>query len=381
MSEYLFKSLIVFILLLYASCGRTEKQNTPTVGEGSAEKELIRITSSQFKENQMQLGRFSELVFREKIQVTGTIDVPPQNKAVVTMPVGGYVKHTNLLVGDKVRKGQALVTLENPEFVQLQQNYLEVKAQIRYLEAEFSRHQKLYEENITSQKNLLKAESDFKTAQATLLGLGQQLRMLHIATEELEAGHLTSLSRIYAPIDGSISKMNITKGAFISPATEIMEIINTEHIHLELLVFEKDIANLKEGQPIIFSIPEVSNEQFKGEVHRLGSSIDENRRILVHGHIENTSSFNFLKGMFVNAEIITDSIKRQALPESSVVEAGNQYFVLKLLNEAGGNYVFEPMSVNVYEKESGFIAIGTETKLKPEDQYLTSGGFSLISDY
>ncbi len=62
------------------------------------------------------------------------IDVPPENRAVINATMGGYIKTTPLLIGDNVRKGQALVTIENPEFVRLQQEYMEVNEQLTYLQ-------------------------------------------------------------------------------------------------------------------------------------------------------------------------------------------------------------------------------------------------------
>ena len=175
--------------------------------------------------------------------------------------------------------------------------------------------------------------------------------------------------------------MNITKGAYISPATEILEIINTDHIHLELSVFEKDILPLKEGQAIEFSTPEASDKRHRGKVHRIGSSIDENRRVIVHGHIEEPSDFNFISGMFVNAEIIIEDQSYYALPETGVVEMGNRYFVLKLRNKNENEYVFKPLEVDIYDTESGFIAIGPETRINKEDQFLTRGAFGIMGSY
>ena len=66
------------------------------------------------------------------------------------------------MVGDKVTKGQALLTLQNTEFLDIQKEYLEVAEQINYLKSEYERQKTLYDEKISSQKNYLKAESDYR---------------------------------------------------------------------------------------------------------------------------------------------------------------------------------------------------------------------------
>ena len=373
-----FKSVLILIIFILSSCGPTDKSKEADSRDETGFQDLIRVSSTQFDENNMVLGSLETRDFREKIQVSGMIDVPPQNKAVVSVPLGGYVTHTSLLVGDQVKQGQSLVTLENPEYISLQQKYLETKEKLGYLKAEFERHQKLYEENISSQKNFLKSESDYKTARATYRGLQQQLRLLHISPEAVEAGNLTSNIQIYSPIKGSVSKMNITKGAYISPATEIMEIIDIDHIHLELVVFEKDINKVKEGQAIEFNIPEASEKTFNGEVYRVGSSIDEHRRIIVHGHIDEGTEFSFIKGMFVTGQIIADTERFSSLAETAVVESENRYYVLLLRAEKDGDYLFEAREVEVYATEADFVAVGPEGELQKDAQYLVKGAFSLI---
>ena len=199
MSDKTIKTLLLLGFLILTACGRSEKSTSSTSIDEAAENDLVRITVGQFNQGNMKLGKLQEIVFKDEVKVTGMIDVPPQNKAVVSIPMGGYVTNTSLLIGDRVSKGQVLLTLENLEFVKLQQKYLEIQEQLRFLKAEYERHQKLYEENITSEKNFLKAESDYKTALAKHTGIKRQLGLLHISTEQVEAGNMTAETYIYAP--------------------------------------------------------------------------------------------------------------------------------------------------------------------------------------
>ena len=381
MKQSIFKISTFFAILMVLSCGRSEKKEGSSNEIDGGADNLISVSVAQFEKNNMQLGRPVPHSFKSKVQVNGHIDVAPQNKAVISVPLGGYITRTTLVVGDRVKRGQLLATLENPEFITLQQNYLEITEQLPYLKAEFERQKTLFDENITSQKNYLKSQAEYKKALATTSGLKQQLNLLNIPIEQLEAGNLSSSTSIYSPISGSISRLNITLGAYISPATEVMEIINTDHIHLELAVFEKDVIQVKEGQEIVFRIPEASGTTHQGFIHRVGRAIDENRRVLVHGHIENDKDFNFILGMFVDATIITDSIKRMALPESAVVESAGRHYILKLESKNVDAYLFVPMVVEVYEREADMIAIGPEELINPEDQFLTSDAFSLLGSY
>ncbi len=373
--------LATFLISGLSNCGNSEKKSAEAIEyEMDASNGLIQLTREQFENSGMALGSLEEKPFPITVKANGMIDVPPENRAVVNATMGGYIKRTPLLIGDIVKKGQLLVTLENPEFVTLQQEYMEVKQQLTYLKSEFDRQKTLMDENITSQKSFLKAESEYKTTNARYNGLKKQLQMINISTTEVEKGNISSIATIYAPISGSITKMNVSKGSYVSPATPILEIIDNHHIHLELSVFEKDIMKIKKGQLIRFKIPEASTEVFAADVYLIGTSIGENRTIKVHGHLHDDAQHNFLTGMFVDAEIETESNAGRALQETAVVEIEGTNFVLRLQNEVNDTYEFEQIEVEIGPTTNGFTELKSAEKWKPSDQFLIKGAFNLLGE-
>jgi len=171
--------------------------------------------------------------------------------------------------------------------------------------------------------------------------------------------------------------MNVAKGSYVSPATEILEIVDNEHVHLELTVFEKDILKVKKGQKIQFRIPEASEEAFNAEVHLVGTSIDNAKRtIKVHGHLEQEDG-NFLPGMFVDAMIITDTIKTWSLPEEAIIESEGNHYVLKLIAKKDGSYTFDRLAVKQGGTFDGYTEI-ISNELNETDQFLTKGVFDMI---
>ncbi len=371
--------LISAFMILACGESKSNGENTATT-EDTIQNNEIELTKAQFDSNNMQLGQLSEQPFPTVINTTGMIDVPPQNRAIISSFIGGYVKTTPLLIGDKISKGQVLVTLENPEFVEMQQTYLETAQQLTFLKSEYERQKTLVEEKISSQKNFLKAESEYKSALAHYNGLKKKLQMLNINIASVEAGNITSTITLYAPIHGSVTKLNVSKGTYVSPSDEIMEIINTDHVHLELSVFEKDVLKIKEGQKILFKIPEADNEFYEAEVHLVGTSIDlKNRTVKVHGHLLDDENHNFAVGMFVDAQIITNSTKESALPESAIISMDDSHYVL--LNETeGDSYSFTRKEVTVGESFSGFTMIKNSNDFDATDKFLVQGAFNLIDE-
>ena len=340
---------------------------------------LTTVTSAQFKSSGMEIASPTEQDFDVTVKASGKIDVPPQNRAKVNTFMGGYVKSTTLLVGNRVTKGQALLTLQNTEFLDIQKEYMEVAEQLNFLKSEYDRQKTLYDEKITSQKNYLKAESDYKRAKAMHQSLSAKLMLLNINPRNVERGILTSTITIFSPITGDIVIMNANVGMYVAPSDVILEIVDTDHLHLELAVFEKDILNVKIGQKIHFKVPEASKDVFNAEVHLVGKSIEGNdRTINIHGHLDDAIKQKLLTGMFVEAGIIIDSKKGLAIPSEALVTENNKNFVLLLDNEKNG-YSFKKVSVTIGEKSENFVEILPNTLINSSSRILTKGVFDLVN--
>ena len=368
--------ILLFSLVLVA-CGNSEKSLETTVETETVSNELD-ITKQQFEGEKMAFGTFTEHAFPETVKANGMIDVPPHNKSSVTSFIGGYVTKTPLLIGDRVKKGQLLITLENPEFVEIQQNYLEVSEQLNYLKSEFTRQKTLYDENITSQKNFLKAESTYKSSLAKYNGLRKKLQMLNINPTSVEQGNISSTINLYAPIAGYVTKVNISNGTFVSPSDIVMEIVDTDHIHLELSVFEKDILKIKKDQDILFTIPEASDSIYKAEVHLVGTTINENtRRVKIHGHIEEGQT-QFIVGMFTEADIIINNTNRMALPKEAIIHVEDDFYVLILKNKTAFEFHLEKIKIEKGIETEDFVEI-LNTDVLIDKQILIRGTYMLLN--
>ncbi|WP_299105766.1 efflux RND transporter periplasmic adaptor subunit [uncultured Winogradskyella sp.] len=350
------KLYIILFSMVFLACGN-EKNNDTEVVSTKEDHDHITITKAQFDSEKMVFGNLSEFDFNESINVNGMIDVPPQNKSSISTFIGGYITKTPLLIGNEVKKGQLLVTLQNPEYVEIQQNYLEVAEQLNYLKSEFNRQKTLFDEQITSEKNYLKAESTYKSNLAHYNGLRKKLQMMNISPKRVEQGQISSSINLYAPIEGYVTKVNVSNGTYVSPSDVILEIVDTDHIHLELSVFEKDIMNVKKGQKIKFKIPEASEDTFTAEVHLVGTTIDdENRQVKVHGHVDNEDA-NFIVGMFVEAEIITESARKMGLPKEALVILEDGTYALVLEEENNDKYNLKKVKLSIGKETENAVEV------------------------
>ena len=369
------KLLYIFLSgLLLTACKQEATEETVAKNEDE-----ISISKEQFQTMKMEIGSPMEQDFNVGVKATGKIDVPPENRVKITSFLGGYIKSTHLLIGDKIKKGQALVTLENTEFIDIQKDYLEVAEQISYLKSEYERQKTLYNEKITSQKNYLKAESDYKRANGMYQSLKKKLQVLNISPAQVQKGNLTSVITIYAPIAGDVTVMNANVGMFMAPSDIILEIVDTDHLHVELAVFEKDILQVKENQNIVFTVPQASKEEFKAKVVLVGKSIEGNdRTIMIHGHLDDAIKQRLLTGMFVEATILTDSKIGLAIPIDALITENDKNYVLLIKNNSKADYIFEKTEVKVGEKSADSIEIIESNKVNKNSKILTKGVFDSI---
>jgi len=366
---------ILSLSIVLFSCKETKTEENPVVNS-----DLISVTAAQFKSAGMEIASLKEQSFDVTVKATGKVDVPPQNRAQITSFVGGYIKSTQLLVGDKVVKGQALLTLENTEFLDIQKEYLEVAEQINYLKSEYIRQKTLFDEKITSQKNYLKAESDYKRAKGMYQSLKEKLKLLNINPANVEKGKLSSVVTIYAPISGDIVVMNAHLGMHVNPSDVILEIIQTDHLHLELAIFEKDILKIKKEQDILFTVPEASKEVFTAKVHLVGKSIEGNdRTINIHAHLDDNIKQRLLTGMFVEANIIVDSKKGLAIPKEALLNEENKKFVLLLSENKKDSYAFKKVAVTVGAMSEDYVEIIPDNQINKNSKILIKGTYDVAN--
>jgi membrane fusion protein, heavy metal efflux system len=392
-------SYISFVtMLLASSCGskKVSKKLEPTTATAAkAEEEhhdetnIVELNTTQYQTAGIETASLEQRALSGTIVASGMLDVPPQSLISISTPMSGILKNTDLLQGSRVRKGQVVVVMQHPDYIQMQQDYLEGKSQLEYLKAEYERQDELAKENINARKTFEQAQSNYHTMQAKMKGLEAKLKLINISLNELGKGNLQSTINLYSPIDGYVTEINTNIGAFIEPANVIMKIVNTEHLHAELTIFEKDVPRLKVGQKVRFQLANENRER-TATVHLIGREISKDRAVQVHCHLDREDR-ELIPGLFLKAFIETSIASTDALPEEAIVnhEGKNYVFIenpveeknAKKGDEAGDkHYRFKMVQVNTGVREKGFIEIlsAEESDLKKE-KIVVKGVYSLLS--
>lgn len=374
-----FKSLLLVAILALASCNSKEKSevtNTDT-NESTEDTGVITITENQFTSGNMLVGKITSQSFNTIVKANGMFAVPPENQADVSAYFAGYVKNISLLPGDPVKKGQTLFTIENPEYVQVQQDFLEAKGRLNYLKSDYERQKELIADNVTSKKNFLKAESEYTVTLAQFQSLQKRLSLMNINPNTLSGENIRSVISVPSPLTGYATTINATKGMYLNPSDVAVTVTNTDDLHIELKIFEKDLPMVKKGQFINVRLQNDA-KVYQGKVHLVNKAINiQDRTVAIHGDLVNESDVKlFAPGMYIEGEILTTSEEHLALPVEAVANIDNDYFVLVKENDTS----FKRVLVKIGATNNGFIEIVNADDFKPDTEFLTKGTFNLITE-
>jgi len=351
--------------------------------EGTHEEHLegIHLSKQQFDAMDIRLGDISKMKINDYIKASGTLGLPPNAFSTVSAKAEGTIKNTKTyLEGSFIKKGSIVAYIENTSFIKLQQEYLETLAEINYLSQEVNRQQTLVNNNAGVGKTLQKIQSEYNIKNATLKGLEKQLQYLGIDAFMLSTENITSRIPIVSPISGYVTFINMHNGKYIYPETELMQIVQDNHLHLELDVFEKDIAVIKRDQKISYTIPALGNKIFEGEIHEIGKEFNtKNKTIRIHGHLLNDKP-KFIKDLFVDAKIWLNNETVSALPENSIITEGELSYIFITKEKQDKKEVeFEKILVNVGASNKGYISIKLTEDIPKDYKIVIEGSYFIYA--
>jgi len=338
---------IILAVLIFTACGTKKRE---IIEEGTTQTALettVTLSPEQLKNAGVRIGKPETKPISAVLKLNGSIDVPPQNLVSVSFPMGGYLKSSKLLPGMHVRRGEVLASMEDAQFIQIQQDYLLAKSKLGLAEAEFQRQQALNTDKASSDKVFQQAKHEFETQKIMLRALDEKLRLIGLDPTALSETNLSRSISVRSPINGFVSKVNVNIGKYTAPTDVLFELVNPEDIHLALTVFEKDVAKLAIGQKVMAYTSDNPAKKYPAEILLISKILDENRTAEVHCHFEKYDHSSLVPGMFMNAEVAVKTEKALVVPEAAVVRWQNQHFIFV---EAGnGAFTMVPVSLGILQ--------------------------------
>lgn len=307
----------------------TETGKAESGGEHEHEGEHVNsstaeLTAEQIKTIGIETGMIEHKQLTASLKANGILKVPNQNQAAVTSLYGGVVKSLVPQVGGTVKKGQVLATIANPQFIQLQEEFLTVQTKIGLAELEFARQKELNTGNAGSLKNLQNTEAELKTLLTRKASLQKQIQMMGINPNELSNENLQSTLVVTSPIGGVVSNVMVKMGSFVDANTPIAEIIDNSQLHLDLYVYERDLPKLRVGLVIHFTLTNNPGKEYDAEIYGISTSFeDASKAIAVHCRVKGNKT-GLIDGMSISALVSLGKATVTAVPTDAIVNVEGQ---------------------------------------------------------
>ncbi|SFH88823.1 efflux RND transporter periplasmic adaptor subunit [Halpernia frigidisoli] len=365
------KSIVfLFTILFISSCSKKEESKAePSTINGNQ----ITLTDLQIKNAGIEAKNLDEKDVANKITLNGQIDVPPQGMASVSAPSGGYVRVSRFMPGNYVQKGQTLATLENPELVQLQQDYLLAKSNLTYANQDYARQKDLNQSKASSDKVTQKAYNEAQNQNIMMKGTAQKLAALGINPNSLNANNIRREFALVSPISGYISAVNINIGQYVSPVDKLFEIVNTSDLHLALKVFEKDLTKIKVGQKVFAYTNQNPEKKYEARVFIIGKDFTPDRSVLIHCHFVD-NSLSLLPGTFMNAEMETESQEGTVISDDAIVTWEAKQYIFEEIKPK----TYKMFPVKIGNSENGFTELLNYNDEFKNKRFVTKGAYQIL---
>lgn len=322
-----------FAIVFLVSCGKKEV-NTDSESEIKTEEHneappqtIASLTEEQMKAVGITLGKIEMKELTSTIKANGALRVPNNNKATVTSLYGGVVKSLNVQIGDFIRKGQIIATISNPEYIQLQEQFLTVKSRITFAEQEYRRQKELFDNDAGAKKNLQSSDAELKTLRTQRASLQRQLQIMGINPANVTNGNLRSGLAITSPISGTVSNISAQIGSYVDISSPVAEVIDNGSLHLDLQVFEKDLPKMKVGQIVHFKLTNNPETEYDAKIYSIGSSFEnDSKTISVHCSVTGNKA-GLIDGMNITGIVSLDRSTTPAVPNEAIVEADSKYYI------------------------------------------------------
>jgi membrane fusion protein, heavy metal efflux system len=364
-------TLILLTSMLISACSNNQpsEEATSVITENT---NLVELSDAQLNNANITLGKITSKNMASILKVNGIIDVPPQNMVSISVPLGGFLKYTKLLPGMHLSKGELIATMEDQQYIQLQQEYLTTASNLKFAESEYNRQKDLNLSKASSNKALEQAEASFQSLKINAKSLSEKLKLIGINPESLNEKNISRSIEIHSPIDGYVSHVNVNIGKYVNPTDVLFELVNPTDIHLSLTIYEKDLDKIFIGQKLMAYTNHKPALKYPCEIILIGKDLSEERSVEVHCHFEQYDK-TLIPGMFMNADLEINSNDAKVLPDQAIVRFENisYAFIAKSKNS------FQMVEVKLGNTENGLTEVIMDDALI-NNNFVLKGAYNLL---
>ncbi|MFV0365687.1 MAG: efflux RND transporter periplasmic adaptor subunit [Mangrovibacterium sp.] len=387
------KQHIIIATMLWASATACSNNSGSSADAHEEHKthstETLTLSTMQQEALQLEVGTFQMRNLTTVVKTNGELVVPPKANTALAPLIGGNVKEICVFDGDRVKKGQTLAVLEHPDYISLQENFVESANKLDFLKLEYERQEELYKNKVGSGKEFQEIASQYHSEKAKYEGLKARLSLLHISTNDALQGIITTTSPILSPMDGKVNEVNVKLGEYVSNEDVLFRIADNSQIHADFTIYEQDVPLIKVGQEVYFRVGN-SSQELRATLFAINPKFDPNTRsIRVHAKL-NQAITNEMPGMFVSGRIRTDTNDVRTLPNDAIVSEGTKSYIFtvenKLLAEiqpiaAHANELkFKMTEVVAGKEDDGYTEVKLLTPMPDNTPIVLNAAYYLLAD-
>lgn len=379
----------VILLSLLVACSPSSDpieqagmENAEHGAEESHVEGLVELSPAKLGAIELSTARAEMRSLRPQVETTGQVDYEESLRAHVSPRIPGRVIRVEANLGDEVVRGRTLVIIDSVELGEAKARYLTARSRESVTRETYEREQKLFEERITSQREMLDAKADFLEAEAIGRSARETLRLYGLSSaqiDELEAGDLAASSLpVRAPISGRIVERHVTIGELVSPSDNLFTIADLSRVWIWIDVFERDLAKVHEGDGVEVHVDAFPDRVFAGEVSYLSPNVATETRT-VRARIDAANPERLLRpGMFATVRLsdphANDGTDSLVVPAAAIVRSDGREIAFVVV----GAGRFRSQIVETGRREGDWVEVSSG--LEAGDEIVTEGSFFLKSE-
>ena len=383
-TSYIRLFTLTFILLFACEKEKhTEDEHSIEEEHHHNEDHPITFTDMQLKNADIELGTLQKRALSGLVNVTGRLAVPPQAKANISPIVGGNIQQIFVEEGDRVRKGEVLATIIQPDLTNIQSDYLRAYQEMNFLQKENTRKENLYKAGVASGKSYEQVQSNYKATQALVKGYESQLKQMGLSPAAIRKGNFYKGISLYSPINGYVEEVTVKLGEYVTPQMSLFNVMDNSKVHADIMVYEKDIHKIKKGQQIRLHLTSAPEEVFTATIASIGQQFEEaSKAVHIHAELNDKKDF-LLPNMSLNGEILTDNNQVLALPEDAIIYDEDKPYIFSAKEDnthTPSIWEMKKIEINTGIKSDGWVEIKLLSPLSPDALIVQKNAYYIMAE-
>jgi cobalt-zinc-cadmium efflux system membrane fusion protein len=364
--------IIIFLMFFLISCSNNESDEKVEI------KNPNEVTAKLETLKQISIEPAKKYAIRRTIDIPGSIEVKQNLLAKIGSPVKGRIVEINVMLGQRVRKGEVLAKINSTELAKMQLEYIKAVQQVELKAKSFERAELLFAEGVLSEAQMLERKTELAAAKAEMQASNDQLQVLGMSLNEIQnlktESQINSITHIQAKIDGKVIMKNVNLGQVVEPTDEVFAVAALDEVWGVAQVPERKISFLKEGDQVFIEVPAYKEKSFEGVITYLGDIVDpETRTITIRTDINNQDQM-LKPDMLITMKVAGSKVEKIGVPNEAIISEDDTPSVFVKTSE--NTFTLKPVILGIKDKDNTHIDSG----ISEGDEVVIKGAFHLNNE-